>query len=160
MRRMMAGSVVLVILGLALAACGAGTSSPPTTRPPRTSAPSTTGRVGTAGTSTTTSTTGPTATTVPTAPTSVRLTQVVCATTYGVQPSGTPSLPSTVVASVPTGLADRVAAYTDAQGEMRILAPTGWACSATIGADGSSELAAYPVGQHGPRDGGHGTGHR
>ena len=33
---------------------------------------------------------------------------------------------------------------------MQILAPTGWACAATIGADGSSDLAAYPQGQPEP----------
>ena len=81
---------------------------------------------------------------------SAQLSQVVCPTTYGNQPTGTPSLPSTVAKSVPSSLVNQIAVYTDAQGQMQIMAPTGWACSASIGADGSSELAAFPEGQPSP----------
>jgi hypothetical protein len=81
---------------------------------------------------------------------SAQLSQVVCPTSYGNQPTGTPNLPSTVAKSVPSGLVNQIAVYTDAQGEMQIMAPTGWACSASIGADGSSELAAFPEGQPSP----------
>ena len=81
---------------------------------------------------------------------SAQLSQVVCPTSYGNQPTGTPSLPSTVAKSVPSSLVNQIAVYTDAQGEMQIMAPTGWACSASIGADGSSELAAFPEGQPNP----------
>jgi hypothetical protein len=59
-------------------------------------------------------------------------------------------LPSTVAQSIPSSLVNQIAAYTDAQGQMQILAPTGWACSASIGADGTSELAAFPQGQTNP----------
>ena len=78
---------------------------------------------------------------------SAQLSQVVCPTTYGFQPNSTPSLPSTVAKSIPSSLVSQIAVYTDAQGQMQILAPTGWACSASVGADGTSELAAYPEGQ-------------
>ena len=55
-----------------------------------------------------------------------------------------------VAQSIPSNLVSQIAVYTDAQGQMQILAPTGWACSASIGADGTSELAAYPQGQPNP----------
>jgi hypothetical protein len=91
-----------------------------------------------------------TTSTLATATVSAQLSQVVCPTTYGVQPAGTPNLPSTVAESIPSSLVNQVALYTDAQGQMQILAPTGWACAATIGADGSSELAGFPEGQPNP----------
>jgi serine/threonine protein kinase len=85
---------------------------------------------------------------------SAQLSQVVCPTTYGNQPTNTPSLPSTVAKSVPSSLVNQIAVYTDAQGQMQILAPTGWSCFATLGADGSSTLAAFPQGQPNPTDSG------
>ena len=104
---------------------------------------------------TTAAASGATATSTTSAPAvaatvSAQLSQVVCPTTYGLQPSGTPNLPSTVAKSIPSSLVSQIAVYTDAQGQMQILAPTGWACSATIGVDGSSELAAFPEGQPNP----------
>jgi serine/threonine protein kinase len=81
---------------------------------------------------------------------SAQLSQVVCPTTYGFQPTSTPNLQSTVAESIPSSLVSQIAVYTDTQGQMQILAPTGWACSASIGADGSSELAAFPEGQPNP----------
>ena len=45
-----------------------------------------------------------------------RLSQVVCPTTYGVQPTTTPELPSTVAESVPSELVGDVAVYTDSGG--------------------------------------------
>jgi serine/threonine protein kinase len=113
--------------------------------------PTTTGVKSTVTTTTATSGATTTSTTAaPAATVSAQLSQVVCPTTYGVQPDGTPSLPSTVAKSIPSGLVNRIAVYTDAQGQMQILAPTGWACSASIGADGSSVLAAFPEGQPDP----------
>ncbi len=96
---------------------------------------------------TTTSTTSASA---PASSVSAQLSQVVCPTTYGFQQTSTPNLPSTVAKSIPSSLVNQVAVYTDAQGQMQILAPTGWACAASVGADGSSELAAYPEGQPSP----------
>jgi len=142
-RRSSCITVGLGALALLLAACGGTTGSGTTTTRPDPAVTTT----ATAPAATVTSTT----TTAAAAPTvSAPLAQVVCPTTYGVQPTGTPRLPSTVATSVPSGLVSRIAVYTDAQGEMQILAPTGWACAATIGADGSSVLAAFPEGQPDP----------
>ncbi len=130
-------------LSLVLAACGGASSSSTTTTRVRSGVTTTTEPL-----STTTASTTSAPAAVPTV--SARLAQVVCPTTYGIQPTGTPSLPSTVAESIPSSLVDQIAVYTDAQGQMQILAPTGWACAATIGADGSSDLAAYPQGQPEP----------
>ena len=105
------------------------------------------------GVTTTTAASGSTATStsVPVASAvSAQLSQVVCPTTYGSQQTSTPNLPSTVAESIPSSLVNQVAVYTDAQGQMQVLAPTGWACSASVGADGTSELAAFPQGQPNP----------
>jgi hypothetical protein len=130
-------------LSLLLAACGGTTTSGTTT---------TTSTRTSSGVTTTTvaSRTSPTSAPAEAAPISARLTQTVCRTTYGIQPASTPSLPSTVAVSIPPDLVGRIALYSDAQGQMQILAPTGWACAAVIGADGSSELAAFPGGQPDP----------
>lgn len=55
--------------------------------------------------------------------------------------------------SVPSDLANQVAVYTDAEGSMRLLAPTGWSCAASIGADGSGGVQVYPPGQADPTNG-------
>jgi hypothetical protein len=104
------------------------------------------------GATATTAAPGTTTTSTTSAPATVsaQLSQVVCTTTYGLQPTSTPNLPSTVAESIPSNLVSEIAVYTDAQGQMQILAPTGWACSATLGVDGSSELAAFPEGQTNP----------
>ena len=140
MRRSIFTSMGLGALPLLLVACGGATSSSTTTTGAK------------PGVTTTTAAARTTTTFAPAAAStaSAELPQVVCPTTYGIQPTSTPSLPSPVVQSVPSNLVDQIAVYTDAQGQMQILAPTGWACAATIGADGSSDLAAYPQGQPEP----------
>jgi len=139
-RRSIFTSMGLGALPLLLVACGGATSSSTTTTGAK------------PGVTTTTAAARTTTTFAPAAAStaSAELPQVVCPTTYGIQPTSTPSLPSPVVQSVPSNLVDQIAVYTDAQGQMQILAPTGWACAATIGADGSSDLAAYPQGQPEP----------
>ncbi len=142
MRRSIVIPTALAALCLLLAACGATGSSTTTSTRVRSGATATTAAPGT----TTPTTSAP----VAAATVSAVLPQVVCPATYGVQPTTTPSLPSTVSESIATSLVSQIAVYTDAQGQMQILAPTGWACSASIGADGSSELAAFPQGQTNP----------
>ena len=46
-------------------------------------------------------------------------------------------------------LASKMAAYTDDQGEMYVLAPLGWTCQASLGADGNDSIAVYPPGEVG-----------
>ncbi len=94
--------------------------------------------------------------TVPTSPSpateSAVLPLVACPTTYGVSPTSTDEIPSTVAESVPTDLAGRLAVYTDGQGSMKVLGPTGWSCAANYGADGSGGVQVYPSGQSDPND--------
>jgi hypothetical protein len=68
---------------------------------------------------------------------------VACATAYGVR-LPLPKLPKKEELSLPATLIGRVELYTDTRGQMRLLAPSGWDCHATIGADGSEELVIYP----------------
>ncbi len=86
--------------------------------------------------------------TVPTSPSpateSAVLPLVACPTTYGVSPTSTDEIPSTVAESVPTDLAGAHAVYTDGQGSMKVLGPTGWSCAANYGADGSGGVQVYP----------------
>jgi hypothetical protein len=41
----------------------------------------------------------------------------------------------------------RLAAYVDSEGTMTAIAPAGWTCTASIGADGSGDLSIFPQGQ-------------
>jgi hypothetical protein len=67
--------------------------------------------------------------------------------------TGTPQSPKPMAAtkalSVPPGVVNKMAAYTDDQGEMYLLAPLGWACQASLGADGNDSIAVYPPGEIG-----------
>jgi hypothetical protein len=73
---------------------------------------------------------------------------VSCATSYAAtpQPTGT-TLPSYLSVEVPQDLTSQVAVYTDIDGDMKIIAPVGWSCSASFGADGSGGINAAPAGQ-------------
>jgi hypothetical protein len=46
---------------------------------------------------------------------------------------------------VPLGTVGKLVVYTDAQGVMKLLGPTGWGCTAGIGADGSSVVTIAPT---------------
>lgn len=84
----------------------------------------------------------------PTALESATLPLVACPTSYGVDPSPTPAaLPSSTTESVPADLATQVTVYTDEQGNMKLLAPTGWVCNANFGADGSGGVTITPTGE-------------
>jgi hypothetical protein len=71
---------------------------------------------------------------------------VDCPTAFGVTPSSSPSLPTSMNVSVPPTLANQLAVYSDALGSVEVLAPIGWQCSAEIGADGSTRVVAFPPG--------------
>ena len=79
------------------------------------------------------------------------LPQVTCPTTYGsAQSTSPPPLPQSMQVAVPQDLASQVAVYSDQPGEMKVVAPQGWICSASYGADGSGGIAAHPSGQGNP----------
>jgi hypothetical protein len=79
----------------------------------------------------------------------VDLQVVSCPTTLAfAMPHVRKQLPATVVASVSKSLAKELVAYSDTSGLMVVLAPKGWACNATYGADGSGGLIVYPHGEH------------
>ena len=105
-------------------------------------------------TSSTTRTTaqGGTTTTVgnqnPTADVVASLPVVACPTSYGVQPApAAKSVPSTLGATVPQDLESQLSVYADEAGIMDVLAPTGWDCTASVGADGSSLVSVTPNGE-------------
>jgi serine/threonine protein kinase len=104
-----------------------------------------------AGTTTTTSartTTTTTAAQSPTADVTVSFPVVACPTSYAIEPAPTAqALPSTLSVSVPKDLASQLSVYADEAGIMEMLAPTGWDCTASVGADGSSEDSVTPAGE-------------
>jgi Domain of unknown function (DUF4850) len=70
---------------------------------------------------------------------------VVCRTRFAV--SSAPkrvAFPSLTRLRIATGLARSLAAYTDRQGYMTVVAPRHWKCSANYGADGSGGVSVYP----------------
>jgi hypothetical protein len=77
----------------------------------------------------------------------VALPVVRCPTTFGAPPARRVSLPATRQVAVPRAMAARLSAYADAQGRMYLVAPKGWSCRASYGADGSGGVAVYPHGQ-------------
>ena len=71
---------------------------------------------------------------------------VACATTYGGYPPAPASLPATTREPFVSGsLASGLAAYVSADGSDSQLAPRGWICSASFGADGYYELSIHPL---------------
>jgi hypothetical protein len=104
------------------------------------------------GSSTTTSPTVGSSTTTtnssnPTAPIAASLPVVACPTSYGIQPAPPPkNLPSALQVQVPADLASQVAVYADEDGVMDVVAPTGWNCTASFGADGSGGISVTPSG--------------
>jgi hypothetical protein len=70
---------------------------------------------------------------------------VECSTTFP-NPGESPlSMPAMVNENVPTSLASHLSVYSDGLGDMKILGPRGWTCSALILQDGSSTLDVYPA---------------
>lgn len=81
-----------------------------------------------------------------TATTALPLVECVTGTGTGSAPK---PLPPTKAMSVPGSMSGRLAAYTDDQGELYLVAPLGWACQASVGADGNDSIAVYPPGEVG-----------
>ncbi len=78
----------------------------------------------------------------------VQLPLNVCTTSVG-DASETPAiLPSTLQVKLPKQYSTQFAVYSDNEGLVEILAPTGWSCTAGIGADGSSAVHVAPPGQN------------
>jgi len=72
-----------------------------------------------------------------------------CPTTNGVGPgsSSGPTGPRQLKTSLTQGVAEQLEFYSDSSREVEpTLAPDGWQCSATIGADGTTNLLIYPPG--------------
>ena len=121
------GSVALAAL---LAGCGHGA--------PQGAATTTTTTTTTSRATTTTSTVVDEAATVPV---------VTCATTFALAtPPPTVPLPASVTVDVPTAQAATLAVYADSNSIMRVLAPAGWSCKASYGADGSGIITVVPKG--------------
>ncbi len=129
LRKLVGPTILGGLMAFGLTACGtAEAPSRPTSTTSTTSIPSTT----------------------PSATTSMKasLRVVACPTTYGVTPPPTTApLSTSMEVTVPRALAAELAVYTDGQGRVELLAPTGWTCSAGYGADGSGGVATYPPGE-------------
>jgi serine/threonine protein kinase len=101
----------------------------------------------------TTTTTAPagTTTTVPQSPTqtvAATLPVLACPTSYAVEPAPAAKiLHSSMSVSVPRDVASQLSVYADEAGAMDVVAPTGWDCTASFGADGSSEEKVTPTGE-------------
>jgi hypothetical protein len=78
---------------------------------------------------------------------SASLSVTTCPTTVAVTTTTTTALPSSETVSVPSGQAAHLVVFADTQGIMRLVAPKGWTCRATYGADGSGGLVITPPGE-------------
>jgi hypothetical protein len=100
--------------------------------------------------------TGPTTNSLPstsTPATSTGSTLLVheCPSSYGAQQTPTSRVPRSIAVSLSKSEADRLAFYSDSTRSVDpVLAPAGWSCSATIGADGSTTLSVFPGTQPDP----------
>jgi len=57
------------------------------------------------------------------------------------------NLPSTLAVNVPADLVSQLSVYADEAGIMELIAPSGWDCTASLGADGSSVESVTPTGE-------------
>ena len=76
------------------------------------------------------------------------LTAQRCSTSEAIAQHGGP-LPPSVQMPMPSASAGKLTAYADTAGTL-LPAPTGWSCTAFIGADGTSRMSVYPPGQKDP----------
>jgi len=89
-----------------------------------------------------------TSTTAVVEPTSLPV--VSCPTTWGIStPVSVPS-PVSMTVDVPDTLEAKLAVYSDTDEIMMLLAPKGWTCTASYGADGSGGVDVSPRGAHVP----------
>lgn len=78
---------------------------------------------------------------------SVQLPLNVCPTSVGDTSATSTSLPSTVRVEINKVDSSKLAFYSDNEGLTTLLAPSGWTCTSTIGANGSSSVQVSPSGQ-------------
>jgi hypothetical protein len=81
----------------------------------------------------------------------VALPVVKCPTEFAMttSPPTTP-VPTTLVMQVPSDLRSTLAVYTDTNEIEVVVAPRGWNCRASYGADGSGSISVYPSGESTP----------
>jgi hypothetical protein len=76
---------------------------------------------------------------------SAALPVVPCSTIFALAaPPPTVPLPSSISVNIPGDLAAQLAVYSDSSGIMMMMAPKGWSCTGTYGADGSGGLIIHP----------------
>ena len=78
---------------------------------------------------------------------SVQLPLNICTKSVGVSSDTPANLPATVQVDIAKGFSTQLAFYSDNEGVIEVLAPSGWTCTAVIGADGSSSVTVSPAGQ-------------
>jgi serine/threonine protein kinase len=84
----------------------------------------------------------------PTADVTASLAVVSCPTSMALdQPPPPKNLPPTLPISVPSDLVSQLSVYADEQGIMDVVAPKGWDCTASFGADGSGGVTVVPSGE-------------
>lgn len=71
----------------------------------------------------------------------------VCKTFVGGASDTLAKLPAKVRVDLSSGNSTKLAFYTDNEGLIEVIAPTGWTCSGLIAADGSSSIQVAPPGQ-------------
>jgi hypothetical protein len=140
-------AAALVVIGFAVAVgSGSHSSTTPATLPPSHS----------------TVPPAPTAPTVTSSPTTVPATEsanlsvVTCPTTFGYPTPAPATLPASVTVVVPRSLSGQLSVYSDTQGEMKVVGPSGWTCQAQIGADGSGGVVVSAPGETVPQEWGAG----
>jgi hypothetical protein len=104
-------------------------------------------------------TTAPTVTSPPTtvpATESASLSVISCPTTFGYPTPAPATLPASVTVAVPRSLSGQLSVYSDTQGEMKVVGPSGWTCQAQIGADGSGGVVVSAPGESVPQEWGAG----
>jgi hypothetical protein len=133
-----------------LAGCGHGAPHAGT-GPPSTTSPNSRTSTSHHSTTTTTSASTPTTTVVDHV---ASLPVVRCPTTFAITtPPPTVPLPASVTVDVPATLTTPLAVYADSNNIMRLLAPAGWSCTASFGADGSGRVTVVPNGEPLPAPG-------
>lgn len=140
-----------MVLAALLAGCGHGapqaSHKAPSTTPPAT-------RTGGSHGSTTTTRSTSSTTVVTTVDETTSLAVVKCPTTFALAtPPPSVPLPASVRVAVPTSLVGKLTVYADSSDIMKLLAPTGWNCSAAFGADGSGIVTIVPDGEPLPASG-------
>jgi hypothetical protein len=76
----------------------------------------------------------------------VTLRIVVCPTTWGISSPSTVPVPESMTIDGRAALAANLAIYSDTDEIMMLVAPKGWSCTASYGADGSGGVSVSPPG--------------